>query len=184
MCSQDVRKVSPTEIANGPPAGSRSTRVESICRKQKPFKPEITDLDVYCGRDKRSQSHPGNKRFRDLINAHRERYQSASLREHKTRITSDVIDIVHNYGGRFMKTREDEEEWYAMETAYVHDKVSHALRSAKDPRRPRPITRRPIKAEEPSKTEEEAFLRTLAAQEAFFEKLVQQKNPCKVYSLT
>ena len=137
---------------------------------------DISDMDVYCGRDKRNHSHPGNIRFRDLIKAHRERYQNASLREYKTRITSEIIGIVHSYGGRFLKLNEETGHWYEVDGAYIHDKVSHALRSAKDPDRPRPQRRRPPRVEEPTAAEDEAFWKLVGKQEKIYVELQRKKE--------
>ena len=49
------------------------------------------DDDILCGRGK-SISHRGNRRFRYLIAAKREEYSKAHRREHKTRITKDLMD--------------------------------------------------------------------------------------------
>jgi len=116
MGSQDQRALSTNQI--------KQTMPED---KGKPVE-GITDVDVYCGRDKRTHAHPGNKRFRELITSHRESYQTATLRENKTKITSDIIETVHGYGGRFLKLDEEAGQWFEVDSAYTHDKVSHALR--------------------------------------------------------
>lgn len=134
----------------------------------------ICDVDVYCGRDKRTHSHPGNKRFRELIASYREQYQQASLREQKTRITTEIINQVHSYGGRFMKLRDEGsslQEWYEVDAANTHDKVSHALRSAKDPTRPRQAKERKVKIEKPTPMEEEIFQRVLTKQKHYYREL-------------
>merc|ERR1711933_63850 len=41
---------------------------------------DIGKKDVLCGRDKITFSHCGNKRFRVVINMHRERYQNTTLK--------------------------------------------------------------------------------------------------------
>jgi hypothetical protein len=129
---------------------------------------ELNAIDVFCGRDKMANSHSGNKFFRQLVSQHRERYQSASLREEKTRIISYIIDIVHSHKGRFVKFNQETGQFYEAEVEFAKDKVSHALRSAKDPDRPRPTRKRPIRVDQPTAAEEEAFQRTLAAQEKFY----------------
>jgi len=137
---------------------------------------DINDKDVYCGRDKRSHIHPGNKRFRKLITEHRESYQTAVLREEKTRITAQIIEIVHKYGGRFMKSDEKSGKWFEVSEAYAHDKVSHALRSAKDPHRIRVPRKRVQKEDQPTKAEDEALRRLLMTQEKLYSDLISKQK--------
>jgi len=93
----------------------------------------VDAADVVCGRDKWSQEHPGNQRFRGFVQSHRDRYQGAQRRADKTCITNEVISLVHRDGGRFLKRDEDSGMWYVLDQVSVHDKVSHALRSSKPP---------------------------------------------------
>jgi hypothetical protein len=86
--------------------------------------------DIICGRDKLSVHHPGNRRFRILIQMYGARYQSSKTRKEKTEITRTIIEMVHNYGGRFVKLTADE-TFVQLQMAEIHDKVSHALRSTR-----------------------------------------------------
>lgn len=90
--------------------------------------------DVLCGRDSNSTQHVGNRRFRSLVQSYCERYQLAQKRSEKTQITREVINIIHGDGGRFLRFDEKLGCWVQVEKmAYIHDKVSHALRSSKVP---------------------------------------------------
>lgn len=97
--------------------------------------------DVVCGRDRFSHAHAGNKQFRTLIEENRKRYQTASSRDEKTRITHQLVTYIRNLpsGGRFLKLDTQNQRWYDVGDEYAREKVSHALRSAKDPalRKPR-----------------------------------------------
>ena len=179
MCSQDTRNQETTQTTYQP----RQSSTEVVVEKQRFSGTIITEFDVYCGRDKRNHSHPGNKRFRDLIQANRDRYQNAALREYKTRITSDIIDMVHSYGGRFLRLDEASNTWYQVDGAYIHDKVSHALRSARDPLRPKVQKKRLAKIEGPTAAEDEAFWRLVAKQEKFYKELSLQPRSIPVLNI-
>ena len=95
---------------------------------------DIGEHDVLLGRDKRSHSHVGNKRFRELIQAFRKEYQDARFRREKNRITLQIIHIIVSIrGGRFLKYDEPQNEWRAVGRSERYEKVSHALRSAREP---------------------------------------------------
>jgi hypothetical protein len=47
--------------------------------------------DVICGRGKTTQTHPGNRRFRQLVIAQKDAYQKAKRRDDKSRITFDLV---------------------------------------------------------------------------------------------
>lgn len=129
----------------------------------------INAEDVFCGKDRQSHTHPGNQVFRSLILDNREEYQNATMREQKTRITTSIIERVHLNGGRFVKFDEDTSSWFEVNKAYAHDKVSHALRSAKDPRLRKTRKPRPTPVAAPTDAEVNYFQALLADQERIFE---------------
>lgn len=51
---------------------------------------EPRPMDIICGRGSRI-THPGNKRFRQVVMEQKELYQRATRREDKTRITLDIV---------------------------------------------------------------------------------------------
>jgi len=96
----------------------------------------IGTKDVLCGRDKLSFGHCGNKRFRVVIDMYRERYQNATLKEDKTKIIMEIVSLISQSGGRFLKRIEDESDsWCLANHQVTREKVSHALRSNKHRRR-------------------------------------------------
>eukprot|EP00977_Amphora_coffeiformis_P000816 scaffold175_cov177-Amphora_coffeaeformis.AAC.18 len=125
--------------------------------------------DVMCGRDRWIHSHPGNRRFRHLINEYRERYQSAKYREHKTSMTTEIVNTVKRHGGRFLKL--EGSFWREVDQSCAHEKVSHALRSAKDPNRAKPKRTRNVPIRPPSDEEERFFQILLADQQVIYERL-------------
>jgi NDP-sugar pyrophosphorylase family protein len=88
-------------------------------------------FDVLCGRDSESISHLGTKRFRTIIDMNRERYQNAKTRDDKYRITDETINAI---GGYFLRKDLKTNKWHDIGHHEAHEKVSHALRSAKDPK--------------------------------------------------
>jgi len=93
----------------------------------------VLQQDVLCGRDGNSTKHPGNKRFRAIIQSYCERYQRSHKRSEKTALTLEVVSVVQEEGGRFLRFDDKLGCWVQVAHAHVHDKVSHALRSAKIP---------------------------------------------------
>ena len=130
-------------------------------------------FDIICGRDKNACSHVGNKRFRVIVEMNRERYQTASSREEKTKITIELISIIRSCepGGRFLKM-DDNNHWVDVGDAYAREKVSHALRSAKNPHRRK--SRKVRKLSKKSRTEQadDAFDDLLEKQQDIFMHLV------------
>jgi len=55
--------------------------------------------DVICGRGKMTSSHPGNRRFRELVLDKKQAYQRARRRDDKTRITFELVQTLRE-GGR------------------------------------------------------------------------------------
>mmetsp|Transcript_12664 Transcript_12664/g.35129 ORF Transcript_12664/g.35129 Transcript_12664/m.35129 type:complete len:841 (-) Transcript_12664:186-2708(-) len=89
--------------------------------------------DVTCGeRNLMARKHPGNHKYNELIQKYRMLYQNAERNNEKGRVTKLIIQTVEEYGGRFVKQRENG-EWVEIDKSAKHDKVSHALRTAVDP---------------------------------------------------
>lgn len=95
----------------------------------------LKPTDVYCGQNATlAKSHHGNIVFRSIVQANSERYRKATRRSEKTMITVHVVEEIHKSGGRFLKTDPLYDDLVELDEAALHDKVSHALRSAKDRR--------------------------------------------------
>lgn len=135
---------------------------------------DVQTRDVLCGRDKKSHSHVGNKRFRQIVLMHREEYQTASSRDIKTKITCKIVKMIRDCGGRFLKEDETTGEWKDVGDNYAREKVSHALRSAKDPNRPKVKKQREAKKYIPSPEDEALFQATLADQQRIFQGLMDK----------
>jgi hypothetical protein len=140
-------------------------------------------FDIVCGRDRTSNSHGGNKRFRCIVEMNRERYQTAPSRDDKTAITAELVTMIRSCrpGGRFLKMNENN-NWYDVGDEYAKEKVSHALRSAKDPHRVK-IRKKRKHADKKSTTEQEkdVYAQLLRVQQEIFERLVleDESRPTK-----
>jgi hypothetical protein len=139
---------------------------------------ELHENDVLCGRDKTSHAHVGNRRFRQIVETFRESYQSAPSREEKTRITAKVVDVIRSSqpSGRFLKFDEESQTFYDVGEKYAHEKVSHALRSAKDPNRPKPKRSRVVPKRELTESEQEMCERVFEEQQKIFKALVEKSS--------
>lgn len=132
-------------------------------------------LDILCGRDKVAFNHVGNKAFRVIISEHRERYQSSKSREAKSHITDDIIASLKEQGRRFFKFDRDIKQWYLVSDEYAHEKVSHALRSAKDPKRKTTRKKRAPVRRAYTKEEDESFVYLLTEQKKIFRELLEEE---------
>jgi len=88
--------------------------------------------DIVCSRNNTAaHRNPGNKRYNDVIQTYGQHYQACTKRDEKTRLTLKVIQIVSEYGGRFVKFDEQTQQWTELDAQAKKEKVSHALRSVK-----------------------------------------------------
>jgi hypothetical protein len=56
---------------------------------------EPNPTDILCGRGRStSTNHPANKRFRELVDQHKQAYQHAKRREEKSKITYELVDLL------------------------------------------------------------------------------------------
>jgi hypothetical protein len=95
----------------------------------------VGEHDVLGGKDKICYHHSGTMAYRKLIDRYFRDYQDAPRRDVKTQITTFIISEVHRRGGRFLVKPKGSAAWEVVEDLEkVHDKVSHALRTAKEPR--------------------------------------------------
>ena len=84
-------------------------------------------FDVLVGRGRFTALHPGNLRYRQLIQSYMEQYEVCRKRIEKTELTSQVVQIVHNSSGRFL--RQDGCGWVEIDDDAARDKVGHSFRN-------------------------------------------------------
>jgi hypothetical protein len=83
-------------------------------------------FDVLFGRGKLIQEHVGNQRYRKIVESYRERYEQA-LKVEKTYIAKEIVQIVKDSGGRFLKSANV--GWTEVSTDIAREKVSHSFRN-------------------------------------------------------
>lgn len=87
---------------------------------------DISDQDVFSGREFRGSDHPGNVEYLRIIREHRPEYASFGRRHSdKTRLRNSLVD--HDIRGRFIKV-DDDGRYYLMTQEEARAKVSQSLR--------------------------------------------------------
>lgn len=87
--------------------------------------------DVICGRGGKANTHPGNISFREEARKLRSWYESSSKSE-KFTISSLLVDLVRERGGRFLKRDKDASgRWLEADGDDVRKKASQALREGR-----------------------------------------------------
>jgi hypothetical protein len=105
------------------------TAMKSSLTVTKPFH-RLQFYDVICGRHRGACDNIGNRRFRIIVALSVETYINAPTRAHKSTVIRDIVDTIHNCGGRFVqrcKSR-NASTWEELDEKQIHDKVGHALR--------------------------------------------------------
>lgn len=93
-------------------------------------KPFLTEVDVVFGRGKHQRNHVGNQRMRNLVESHREEYESSfGGRNGKTNVAKKIVRIVQSEGGRFLKPTPD--GWCEVTDDVASSKVAHAFRDGR-----------------------------------------------------
>ena len=95
---------------------------------------ELKSQDVLCGSSGCRWSkvvlrqHPGNERFRLIVDMHRERYSKATTRKAKTQLVKDVVNMVRESGANFV--RKEGNTFFDIGDLKAREKAGHALRAA------------------------------------------------------
>jgi hypothetical protein len=135
-----------------------------------------TKFDVLCGRDFESHSHEGNRRFRAIIVMNCERYQNAKKRDDKYSITDEIVNEI---GGCFLRKDPKTNMWRDIGRHSAHEKVSHALRSAKAPNTPKkkcPRGTRTIVPKDAAKGENPVYDFLFTQQQCIFRELLKAEE--------
>jgi len=123
-----------TAISTG--ANIPTTTFKKKVTKRKPRKiiPEIkeyvdfTQKDVLFGRGGRSNHHPGNKTYRDIVTKQQNHYRGCDKNE-KTKVAQGIVDHIQNVSeGRFLELDRDIKRWFLVPNVVARRKVGQALR--------------------------------------------------------
>jgi len=109
-------------------------RHKKILRSTKPVK-QVSENDVLSGRGGATNVHVGNRFFRSLIDAHREKYLRAKKND-KPEISRSIVSIIRRRNGAFLKKDESSGLFFEIGDDLAREKTSQALRQrAPDHRR-------------------------------------------------
>ena len=89
---------------------------------------QLSTNDVLFGRGKFVLDHPGNVRFRLIIDAYIKKYNSCNKLE-KTCITEIILKLVQERSGRFMKQNGLSDEWVEVDHDIARSKVAQSFRN-------------------------------------------------------
>ena len=92
----------------------------------------ITDHDVLLGRGGRTNHHKGNEHYLKLKTEMQQRYKAAA-KEDKTNISQELVDQIHQRGGRFLKLDSSTDRWYVVPAHCARKKASQTLRELNTP---------------------------------------------------
>jgi len=125
----DQRPLKRARSASSPVQDSSS--VES---QQLPKVPEgkegitsFSEHDVLSGRGGATNVHSGNRYFRSLVNAHRDKYLR-SKKNDKPSISRSIVNMVRRKNGRFLKKDDKSGLWFEIGDDLAREKTSQALR--------------------------------------------------------
>eukprot|EP00977_Amphora_coffeiformis_P005946 scaffold1267_cov171-Amphora_coffeaeformis.AAC.22 len=90
---------------------------------------QFEENDVLCGKGRSSICHPGNQRFRELIEANRGEYARAT-RKQKAYLANSIVDLIRSAQppGRFLLRDVETGRWYDIGRNRSFEKTSQSLR--------------------------------------------------------
>ena len=96
---------------------------------------EYTDLDVLCQRGTKSRLHPGNERYRTVVESRKPEYHAIPVKDKylKTKFAEDLVKHIQGYGGRFLEKDKETGRWFIIADALARRKAGQALRDDNTP---------------------------------------------------
>mmetsp|Transcript_4718 Transcript_4718/g.13337 ORF Transcript_4718/g.13337 Transcript_4718/m.13337 type:complete len:750 (+) Transcript_4718:518-2767(+) len=91
---------------------------------------EPNDSDVLCGRGGTINTHPGNAKYRQLVEQRKRVYLTARFKREKRLISESIIKEIRNQNppGRFLNRDTKDGDWYDIGDIKAREKTSQALR--------------------------------------------------------
>jgi hypothetical protein len=140
MSSNDFDKTlkrSPSRpCPNNPASRDRTTRSSGADANAIALPPWFvpTEKDVVCGWARQNHKHPGNYRFRKLVEHSAPLYAAAKTKLGKSQVIAAVVEKVRrdSIGGGFVKKDFQSGRWYEIGDDKARDKVGHAIRRVLD----------------------------------------------------
>mmetsp|Transcript_177 Transcript_177/g.183 ORF Transcript_177/g.183 Transcript_177/m.183 type:complete len:566 (+) Transcript_177:185-1882(+) len=89
----------------------------------------VNNNDVLCGRGGATNSHIGNRSFREIVKQYKDRYLKAKKKE-KPNVAGEIVDKIRNLepNGRFLRKDRDTGCWVDIGDVRAKEKTSQALR--------------------------------------------------------
>lgn len=94
--------------------------------KQKPYR----DTDIIMGRGGNATHHPGNQRYLVATRKCLAQYRN-SERAEKTKVSQQLVDEVHAWGGRFLKRVKGSNDYVEVSNKIARTRASQALRDGR-----------------------------------------------------
>jgi hypothetical protein len=124
--AMNVEKPAATEAKASPKPSKRKPR--KIIPEKKEYVDSYSDADVLFGRGGRSNHHPGNKLYRDIVTEKQPFYRNCDKNE-KTKVAQSIVDAVTIQNkGRFLELDKESGRWYLVPNIVARRKVGQALR--------------------------------------------------------
>eukprot|EP00978_Attheya_sp_CCMP212_P011236 scaffold27594_cov48-Attheya_sp.AAC.9 len=116
---------------DSPKASKNNTTENQPKRDHEQGTVEPTDKDVLCVRGGEGNNHPGNKTYLEFVEEKKDDYEKITKeiphwKSKKTEISQQVVDHVHEYGGRFLG--KENGVWIEVKDSVARKKSSQALR--------------------------------------------------------
>jgi len=90
------------------------------------------ELDILLGRGRGAQNHKGNIHYRQVVETFRKQYEKIPNKGEKTLFIREVVDIIYDNGGQFLKKNPSGSgKWVRINPDVAREKVSHSFRNAK-----------------------------------------------------
>ena len=83
---------------------------------------------VMCGRGNSCFNYVGNRRFRVIATMFMAQYSTADSKLAKSKIVSQILDMIESSGGGFVKKNEKNGKWYEVSEAVAREKIGSQLR--------------------------------------------------------
>ena len=88
---------------------------------------EPRDNDVICGRGGAALNHPGNQKYRRLVNLNKSVYITC-LKNEKLKLSKSIVEAIREQHGRFLERDAKTGAWYDIGDKKAISKTSQALR--------------------------------------------------------
>ena len=113
---------------SSPEAGKKGRKPRKIIPEVKEYVDRYYDNDILFGRGGRSNHHPGNKKYRDLIVETQAHYRSCD-KSRKTEVAQNLVDRIKNeFNSRFLELDPETNRWYIVPNIVARRKCGQALR--------------------------------------------------------